>query len=250
MSDEQPVFMFDADDPEMVEAYLGAQGTFRYFWRELAWEQRRIVPALEFACVKAPFSDDVDTEGDETPNVEHMWVSEIVFDGLVIRGVVINQPNWIQSVAQGDAVELPITYISDWMYSRVGEVHGGFTVQLMRRRMDDDDRAAHDEAWGLDFGDPAHVRIDDAPEHPMSENMAAAWAEQLTASPETATQVGENGWTMLHHLALAGSLANVELLLQHGADPHAKTPDGRTALDLAESLEWDRVAGALRAAMA
>jgi uncharacterized protein YegJ (DUF2314 family) len=49
--------MFDDSDPEMQRAYESARATFRYFWREVAWERRRIIPALSLAAVKAPFSD-------------------------------------------------------------------------------------------------------------------------------------------------------------------------------------------------
>jgi hypothetical protein len=41
--------MFDDSDPEMQRAYESARATFRFFWRELAWERRRIVPALDLA---------------------------------------------------------------------------------------------------------------------------------------------------------------------------------------------------------
>lgn len=32
-----------------------ARKTFKYFWRELFWERRRIIPTLDFAMVKVPF---------------------------------------------------------------------------------------------------------------------------------------------------------------------------------------------------
>ncbi|MGB1219168.1 MAG: DUF2314 domain-containing protein, partial [Flavobacteriales bacterium] len=32
-------------DEKMKEAYIQAQQTFKFFWRELYWEYRRIVPA-------------------------------------------------------------------------------------------------------------------------------------------------------------------------------------------------------------
>jgi hypothetical protein len=51
---ESKVFMFDDSDPEMQNAYLSARANFRYFWREVAWERRRIIPALDLACAKAP----------------------------------------------------------------------------------------------------------------------------------------------------------------------------------------------------
>jgi uncharacterized protein len=76
------VVMFDNSGFEMRRAYDQARSTFRYFWRELAWERRRIVPGLDLACVKAPFSDGPSqhrTKG--SPEVEQMWLNEIDFDG-------------------------------------------------------------------------------------------------------------------------------------------------------------------------
>jgi hypothetical protein len=32
----EPIFLFDANDPEMQAAYQAAQSSFRYFWRELS----------------------------------------------------------------------------------------------------------------------------------------------------------------------------------------------------------------------
>lgn len=52
---------------------------------------------------------------------------------------------------------------------------------------------------------------------------------------------------MLHHQALAGSAATVQALLDAGADPNAKTPDGRTAADLARVMGWKRVVAILDA---
>ncbi|MFX8102449.1 DUF2314 domain-containing protein, partial [Acinetobacter baumannii] len=39
----------------MILAFESAKSTFKYFWRELYWEYRRIVPALELAYVKCAF---------------------------------------------------------------------------------------------------------------------------------------------------------------------------------------------------
>ena len=86
MSDSQPskVFMFDPNDPAMEEAFNLARATFRYFWREIAWERRRIIPALDVACVKAPFSDG-ETVVDHA-EVEQMWLGSIDFDGQFVTG--------------------------------------------------------------------------------------------------------------------------------------------------------------------
>src|SRR5690606_4205426 len=137
MSESSRVFLFDNSDPEMQRAYENARATFRYFWREVAWERRRIIPALDLACVKAPFTDDPEevSEG-ENPNVEHMWISDVDFDGRDITGVLLNEPNWLTSVHEGDIVRIPLQEISDWMYVISGEVFGAHTVNLIRSRMD------------------------------------------------------------------------------------------------------------------
>src|SRR5688500_14663308 len=122
MSDSEPskVFWFKNDAPEMQRAYANARKTFRYFWRELSWERRRIVPALDLACVKAPFSD----SDDEDAAVEQMWLSEIDFDGRTVSGVLLNSPNELESVSEGDSVRILLTDITDWMYAIKGEVFG------------------------------------------------------------------------------------------------------------------------------
>src|SRR5688500_15826867 len=237
MSESQsPVFMFDGSDPQMQQAYERARSTFKYFWREMSWERRRIIPAVELAAVKAPFSDDGDLTSSE---VEHMWLSEIDFVGRQITGELMNSPNNLESVKQGDKVSMPLSQISDWMMVLVGDVYGGFTVNLMRSRLSGSERRAHDQAWGLNFGDPNHIRIKQEPkqkrilgipigkpaqtsgdEHPMSEGMAEKFKEQLAGDPSLIPWRDDDGWGFLHQEALAGNLASVKVLLEAGADPN------------------------------
>jgi uncharacterized protein YegJ (DUF2314 family) len=249
---EEQVFFAPAS-PAMDDACRRARYTFRYFWREMAWERRRIVPACEMAGIKAPFSDGA--------RVEHMWVGDVAFDGREVSGVLLNSPEWLESIAEGDPVRLPLARISDWMYVIRGRAYGAFTVNAMRSVMSADERAAHDAAWGFDFGDPSSSQLvptGDAwngadAEHPMSVNMAKSLADVLGKNPGFATGVLDSGWTHLHDLSLAGSLATVSLLVEHGAHVNAATPHGMTALMLAESLQWTAVAeylvarGAVRA---
>ena len=35
--------IFASESPEMISAFNKAQETFKYFWRELSWEYRRII---------------------------------------------------------------------------------------------------------------------------------------------------------------------------------------------------------------
>jgi uncharacterized protein YegJ (DUF2314 family) len=244
-SESSRVFLFDNSAPQMQEAYQQARATFRYFWREVAWERHRIVPALEMACVKAPFSDGKKTKGAQgTPEVEHMWLGEVDFDGRFVSGVLLNTPNWLKSVKAGDPASVPLGEISDWMYAISGEVYGAFTVNLLRSHMEPEERAEHDSAWGLNFGDPHQIR-GLSEDHPMSENMAPSLRDRLAEDPSLVSAKGHNGWTLLHQHASAGSLAVVTVLLEHGADINAVTDQGMTPLQLARALGWDQVAALL-----
>lgn len=246
------VVMFDSDS-EMRRAYDQARSTFRYFWRELAWERRRIVRALDLACVKAPFSDRPSahrTKG--SLEVEQMWLNEIDFDGQFVSGILLNDPNWLKSVKAGDSARFTLDQITDWMYVIDDEVYGAFTVNLIRSRMSAKECEDHDQAWGLRFGDPATVRLgpgrspdaaDD--EHPMSLAMVRSFQKQIADDPSLIHSTDERGWTLLHQQALAGSAATVKVLLDAGADANAITENGMTALQLACSLGWVNVASLL-----
>ena len=233
-----PVYFADAADPEMNAAMERARASFKYFWRELTWEYRRIVPALELAAIKAAFADD--DSGPE--DVEHMWLSDVAFDGDALSATLLNEPNHLKSIRGGDRVTLSLDRLEDWMYAMRGRVYGGHTVQAMRARMAPDERRGHDGAWGLEFGDPAavmlvpdwsaraqpgllgrmfgakaiHAATDPDDEHPMSEAMATKLGEQIARDPRAwCESTDEHGLTTLHSLALGGSAACVKILLEH-----------------------------------
>ncbi|MBZ0112131.1 MAG: DUF2314 domain-containing protein [Thermoanaerobaculia bacterium] len=254
--DHESIHLFDPSDPEMERARERARETFKYLLRELSWEQRRIVPALDFAAVKLPFPNDNPTESQ--PPVEHMWVGDVECDGDLIVGTLLNSPQWITEASQGDVVEAELEELSDWMFAVDGQVYGGFTVNLIRSSMSLEERREHDEAWGLDFGDPEDISLvptsldegksDRAAaearalaDHPMSLNMVDTLRQMLTDSPEMALERDGDGWMMLHHEALAGNRNIVRVLLEFGADPEARTPNGYTARELADRIGWSEV---------
>lgn len=251
---KSPVFYAPSDDPALRAAMERARATFKYLWRELTWEYRRIVPALELSAVKAAFIDD----GARPEDMEHMWLGEVLFDGSTIIAKLLNAPNTVRSVREGDEVTLTLDRIEDWMYAREGHVYGGFTIQAMRARMSPAERAKHDAMWGYDFGDPRVEALvppwpetggDPDAEHPMSENMAPSFEEEIAKDPRRFLRTaGPSGMTMLHSLALGGSNACVRVLLANGADPLLRTKSGKTPRDLAEQMGWPRVAATLREA--
>lgn len=283
MSDDPHVFISPGDDPEMVEASKKARQTFKYFWREMAWEQRRIVPGLELAAVKASLFDppEIRAANPGGLEVEHMWLIDIDFDGRQVQGTLINTPHSLKSYQEGQQVKIPGKQVGDWMYVCMGEVCGGFTVDLMRSRMSASERKQHDAAWGHDFGDVGVVPLvpmsyisDEAPkkkglfsrfkkvpqqpqdykkvaatEHPMSVNMRESFEQALQENPEMLDQADDaHGFTFLHQLALAGSWDGVDVCLKSGADSKKRAGNGMTALDLARSLAWKRVMARLQEA--
>jgi uncharacterized protein YegJ (DUF2314 family) len=225
------------DDKALAAASERARASFKYFWRELSWERRRIVPGLGISAVKLAFRDG------ET--VEHMWLGDVTFDGREVGGVLLNRPNWLTTVKPGDAVSAPLGELGDWMYESQGRVFGGFTIDATRAKMTPAERRDHDRAWGLPFAPPGQVQVDRQPdpdaEHPMSENIAATYRKQFGENRSLLAHQDDRGWTLLHELALAGSAANVQTMLELGADRTVRTPHGMTARELAASLGWSRV---------
>lgn len=249
MSEEEPVFMFEGDDPDIQAASLAARKTFKFFWRELSWERRRIVPAIDIAMIKLPFTDGPGSCG----KGEHMWVDEVDFDGQRLTGVLVNSPRWLTSVKEGDRVNVPFAHLEDWLMTSDGLAYGGHTVNAMRLQMAPDERSSHDEAWGLDFGDPSQVRLnryDEEPtdghaDHPMCLNTLESLKGHLQENPDYVSDLDEDGWTVLHHEALAGNFGAVRILVEHGANPRSKTQHGLDAIELARALRWEEIASFL-----
>ena len=241
------IFFARSDSQKMISAFEKAQDTFKYFWRELYWENRRIVPALDVAYVKVAFSQYV--EGLDEPKVEHMWINNIYFDGEMVEGVLLNTPNELTNVKNGDRVEIPLSQVSDWLFSTRDKTYGGFTIQVLRSEMTEKERKEHDEAWGLDFGDYNDVLLvyeqkehpENLIEHPMSKNMQANFAEYLKENLGILTEKDDKGYSILHLETIAGNASIIEVLRQFGIDINDKTDSGRTAMDFAKLLNWTHI---------
>ena len=270
---ESPIFYTPGDEPNLESAAAMARRVYRFFHRELAWERRRIIPGLTLAAVKVTFRDPPEDRTPETLEAEHMWMSDVSFDGRRITATLLNNPDTLKSVREGQTLSVAPKDVCDWMYVVGDEVCGGFTIDAMRAGMSRSQRKAHDAAWGFDFGpvgivdvvprsfvgqkparsgwfggkpDPQDYAELTQTEHPMSVNMRDSLEEQLQQTPDFLTQTDDRGFNLLHDLALAGSADGVDVCLKAGADPSATTAAGLTALDLARSLGWPKVEQRLR----
>lgn len=260
---DKKIFFAEMNNPKMIEAFNNAQKTFKYFWRELSWEYRRIIPALAVACVKIAFTQDTDNG----QIVEHMWINNVHFDGNNVKGILVNTPNELVNINNGDFVNVSLNQISDWLFatytsqkSKIGSsklytstpkptTYGGFTIQAMRSEMTNQEREEHDNAWGLDFGDFNEILIvmgqkenpENLIEHPMSKNMRDKLIEFLDVYPNEINNRDEDGLTLLHKEAIAGNLTSVEVLLSYGADKNIKSNQGENALDFAKKMNWEHI---------
>lgn len=95
----------EGESEDFRVAVASAQRTFRFFWREMSWERRRIVKALDLAAVKVSFT--TDSADPDSPSVENMWVTDVDFDGLTLSGILMNEPVWVSSINAGDPVSVP-----------------------------------------------------------------------------------------------------------------------------------------------
>jgi uncharacterized protein YegJ (DUF2314 family) len=247
----EPLFFHSGADQQMAEASKAARRTFGFFWRELSWESRRIVPGLSVSAVKHGFR----TDPGSSTEVEYMWVSDVQFDGATISGALLNQPNHVRGMNAGDPVSFPRDALADWLYAMHDDAFGGFTIQVMRAAMNPAERQAHDDAWGLRFGDAGVARLTErlrygelltldpqqVPEHPMSLNMEAKSRDGIRGLGRRLDEKRVGDLTLLQYEALAGNLTQVKLLLEHGARRDLADAKGRTAVDLARAMGWEKI---------
>lgn len=82
----------------------------------------------DYFSVKAPIVD-----GEHT---EHFWISLESFDGIHFHGTISNEPGLVKNVAYGQDYKIAKGEISDWMFTRGGMIHGGYTIDPLLPTMD------------------------------------------------------------------------------------------------------------------
>ena len=124
-------------DPEMNKAIESARQTVNQFITHL----KSPGPNENSFAVKRKFESD--------GNVEHMWLSDVTFDGKMFHGTVGNDPVDIKGVRLGDAATVAPNEISDWMYLDGRRLVGGYSVRLLYFRSTHDERKKMDAEGGM-----------------------------------------------------------------------------------------------------
>jgi uncharacterized protein YegJ (DUF2314 family) len=82
---------------------------------------------------------------------EHIWISQIKIKGGQMSGVIDNSPNNIPSLQLGETIPVDEEAISDWMFKKADSIYGGFTIRVLRDRMNETERAELDRSLGYPF---------------------------------------------------------------------------------------------------
>ncbi len=80
---------------------------------------------------------------------EHIWLSKIVMKDNNYFGVIDNLPQSTTEVKIGDTIKIENNNISDWMYIDDKKLAGGYTIRLLRQRMNKEERKQFDKECGF-----------------------------------------------------------------------------------------------------
>jgi uncharacterized protein YegJ (DUF2314 family) len=83
---------------------------------------------------------------------EHVWISDVTFDGRVFHGKIDNDPVDIKTLRRGKEVTVQPKEVSDWMYVDHGRLVGGYTVRTLFHRLSADQKQQ--------FAQKVHFRVD------------------------------------------------------------------------------------------
>jgi uncharacterized protein YegJ (DUF2314 family) len=133
--DGQPnVVAVDDEDSQMDSAISKAKDTVETFIEALKAPK----PTQQKFAVKKPFKTN---DG----GMEHIWITSVRHDGKNFLGELGNDPVNVPSIKFGDPVTVASSEISDWMYLEDGKIVGGYTMRVIRQRMDPAEAAEFDK---------------------------------------------------------------------------------------------------------
>ena len=77
--------------------------------------------------------------------VEHLWISNLSYDGKNFHGKINNRPLDVKNVRLGQRVTIAPVEVSDWMFLKNGKLVGGYTTRVLYARLSATDKALFDK---------------------------------------------------------------------------------------------------------
>ncbi|MDB5389643.1 MAG: hypothetical protein JWM11_5289 [Planctomycetaceae bacterium] len=109
------------DQQEMDEAIARARREVDEFIVELSKKNGKLF------SVKAPVA--------EKDQVEHFWLTDLVYQDGVFSGKIGNDPGIVSNVKIGQPWTVKKADISDWMFMRGGKIHGNYTMRPLLKTL-------------------------------------------------------------------------------------------------------------------
>ena len=119
----------DYDEKEMDAAIARARSEVDSFVAELTKRN-----GSDFA-VKVPIQD----KGE----IEHFWLTGIVYRNGKFEGVIGNDPGIVTNVKNGQKWSVKKSEISDWMFMREGKMYGNYTMRPLLKTMPEEEAAKY-----------------------------------------------------------------------------------------------------------
>ncbi|MEN0036644.1 MAG: DUF2314 domain-containing protein [Cellvibrio sp.] len=116
-----------ADDPEMLAAFSKAKETLPTFW---GIYEKPNNGESDFA-LKVKIEDE--------NGVEYFWVINIDKKDGQIFGEINNNPEIVESVKDGEVIEVIPDHITDWQYIKNEKIVGNFTMRVLLKHMPEDE---------------------------------------------------------------------------------------------------------------
>ena len=127
----------DPNDPDMQAATRRAKDSVQEFLHRLA------------APPSSQRSASVKVALEEEGRMEYAWLAEPRIEGDHFVGRLDNNLVQIRRWRAGDMVRVPQTALSDWLAVDGGRLVGGFSIRVLRNRLQPEERDRFDRAAGF-----------------------------------------------------------------------------------------------------
>ncbi len=85
---------------------------------------------------------------------EHIWLSNVKFEGNRFHGIVDNKPNNLPGLKIGAKASVNPDEISDWSYVDNGQLVGGYTIRVLYSELTPQERADFEKQADFHVGKP------------------------------------------------------------------------------------------------